>query len=199
MPLRDKAASKPPAAPTRLLGRPAASASIDPEAVLAGCRATMQRMDDVVAAAGEAANEAAVCLALTMGADEQQVQRLRERQEEAKARKSAAADSATPAAVPPKAKKKKGWQPPQDALTRAKALGDGAPSPPAGLARCWNCFEDLPPAGPWDWLAKNSPGERDRPGQPLKRFLQPGPHRNFPTKSCSKVAAAGNSNPELSR
>jgi len=82
---------------------------------------------------------------------------------------------------------KRGWKAPQDSTTRSKALNDGAPAAPAGMERCWECFEDLPPAGPHDWLGKHSPGERDRPGQPLKRFLQPGPHRNFPTRVCNKI------------
>ena len=37
------------------------------------------------------------------------------------------------------------------------------------------------------WLGRGSTGEKDRPGQPMKRFLQPGPHRNFPTRQRSKI------------
>lgn len=85
------------------------------------------------------------------------------------------------------AKKLKGWQAPQDEATRRKALNDGAPAAPAALERCWLCFPNLPPAGPSDWLGKNAPGEGDRCGQPLKRFLQPGPHRSFPTRQRSKI------------
>ena len=84
-------------------------------------------------------------------------------------------------------KKKKGWPAPQDVATRAKALSDGAPAAPPEVERCWDCFEDLPSAGSWDWLGKGQAGERDRRGQPLKRFLQPGPHRNFPTRTSSKM------------
>jgi hypothetical protein len=83
--------------------------------------------------------------------------------------------------------RKGGWKAPQDVATRAKALRDGAPAPPPLLERCWECFPDLPPAGSFDWLGRNSPGERDRPGQPLKRFLQPGPHRNFPTRMSRRI------------
>ena len=88
----------------------------------------------------------------------------------------------TPAAKPAI----KGWKAPQDEKTRSKALQDGAP-PADHLMRCWECFSDLPPATRSDWLGCGCPGERDRPGQPMKRFLQPGPHRNFPTRQRSKI------------
>ena len=88
---------------------------------------------------------------------------------------------------PPCAPKKKGWQAPQDAKTREKALKDGCPPCAPPLERCWHCFPNLPPAGAWDWLGKDQPGVRDRPGQPIKRFLQPGPHRSFPTRVCRKI------------
>ena len=71
---------------------------------------------------------------------------------------------------------------PCDAATRAKALGDDPL-----LSRCWECFEPLPPAGRDDWLAEGNPGERDRSGQPVKRFVRPGPHRSFPMRSAAKV------------
>ena len=38
-----------------------------------------------------------------------------------------------------------------------------------------------------DWLGRGNSGEKDRCGQPMKRFLQPGPHRNFPTRQRSKI------------
>ena len=85
------------------------------------------------------------------------------------------------------APKKKGWKAPQDAQTRAKALQAGAPPAPESLQRCWDCFPDLPPATGFDWLGRGSAGEKDRTGQPMKRFLQPGPHRNFPTRQASKI------------
>ena len=143
---------------------------------------------------GDAADKAAVRLAVSMGADEAQVGALVERQAEAKARKAAAqkgqppaAQNGAPPSCPPCAPKKKGWQAPQDAKTREKALKDGCPPCAPPLERCWHCFPNLPPAGAWDWLGKDQPGVRDRPGQPIKRFLQPGPHRNFPTRVCRKI------------
>ena len=161
----------------------------DPEATLASIKATIARLDSVMERASDAIDAAGVRMAISMGASEADVNSLLERQAEAKARKEAAQQVGAPGAAayvpessaPPVPKKKKGWKAPQDPATRAKALGQGAPPPPAYLERCWNCFEDLPPAGSWDWLGKGCCGEKDRPGQPLKRFLQPGPHRNFPS------------------
>jgi len=79
-----------------------------------------------------------------------------------------------------------GWRAPQDAETRRRALREGAAPgclPPAALDGCWGCFRDLAPArAGHDWLGKGCPGERDRAGQPLRRFLRPGPHRAFPTR-----------------
>jgi len=82
---------------------------------------------------------------------------------------------------------KKRWKAPQDLSTRTKALADGAPPPPVEFERCWPCFPDLPPAGPCDWFGNGQPGEDERRGQPLKRFLQPGPHRSFPTTRCKRI------------
>lgn len=73
---------------------------------------------------------------------------------------------------------------PCDPKTRAAALGEDAPEE---LARCWPCFEKLPAAKRDDWLADGNPGEKDRSGQTLKRFLTPGPHRTFPTRRASRV------------
>lgn len=65
------------------------------------------------------------------------------------------------------------------------------PRPPvprrASRSRSWECFPELPPATSCDWLGNGAPGEKDRMGQPLKRFLQPGPHRSFPTTQAAKI------------
>jgi predicted Zn-dependent protease len=45
----------------------------------------------------------------------------------------------------------------------------------------------MPPAGVDDWLGDGNPGEKDRAGQPVVRFLRPGPHRTFPMRSACKV------------
>ena len=79
--------------------------------------------------------------------------------------------------------KRRGFIAPNDAVTRQHALGDGAEL----LVRCWDCFERMPPAKRDDWLADGNPGENDRAGQPVKRFLQPGPHRAFPSRLQSKI------------
>ncbi len=39
----------------------------------------------------------------------------------------------------------------------------------------------MPRCGPFDWLGKGQPGEKDRPGQTVARFSRPGPHRTFPS------------------
>jgi len=162
----------------------------DPERALADLRASTARTDNDMKHAGDAVDRATIGMAIAMGADSAQV--LIERQHGVASQKQAIAEAgselpSTTLPSAPEKKKKKGWQPAQDAATRAKALRDGAPAPPPALERCWDCFEDLPPAGPWDWLSKGSAGERDRPGQPLRRFLTPGPHRNFPTRTCNKI------------
>ena len=81
--------------------------------------------------------------------------------------------------------KKKRYVAPCDAATRAMALGGDDSS--LLLAQCWDCFEPMPPAGADDWLGDGNPGERDRMGQSVKRFLRPGPHRTFPMRSACKV------------
>jgi len=147
-----------------------------------------------------AADEATLLLARNMDASCEVLEALCARQAQKQATKlagpgarnngaAAMGIAAASAAVASKIKKKKpsGWQAPQDGVTRAKALKDGAPTPPPGLERCWECFEDLPPASSCDWLGKGQAGERDRPGQPMKCFCRPGPHRNFPTKSSPKI------------
>ena len=184
-------ANKPAAAPAKPPATPAKS----PEEVAADLQKTLAMMDSLMKRVSDAADKAAVRLAVSMGADEAQVGALVERQAEAKARKAAAQkgqppaaqNGAPPAAPPMPAPKKKGWQAPQDAKTREKALKDGCPPCAPPLERCWHCFPNLPPAGAWDWLGKDQPGVRDRPGQPIKRFLQPGPHRSFPTRVCRKI------------
>ena len=85
----------------------------------------------------------------------------------------------------------KKWKAPQDEATRAKALSDnGKAAPPTEHQRCWHCFPDLPAAGVGDWYGNGNPGESERCGQPLKRFLQPGPHRCFPTRQRRKIYLA---------
>jgi len=130
-----------------------------------------------------------VRLASNMGASHAEIRALERKQAEKKASKSLPALADSAAAMTTKAKPKKaGWQAPQDAATRAKALtAESALPPPPGLERCWECLPDLPPAGAWDWLGKGQAGERDRAGQTLKRFLQPGPHRTFPTRQAHKI------------
>lgn len=162
----------------------------DPDVVLANLRQTIARMDDTMDRASDIVDKAAVRMAVAVGATDGQLQTLLEHQSARKAAKVVARDGPTSAKqgeVDAKPLKKKGWQAPQDATTRAKALSYGAPAAPSGLERCWDCFTDLPPACPCDWLAKGQPGERDRPGQPMKRFLQPGPHRSFPTTRQQKI------------
>lgn len=173
----------------------AKAASADPEAVLA-IKDTIGRMDSAVDRVSDAADQAQVELMISMGAASEQVDELVARQAAKQAAKKAARDGLPPPAssvaaatttAPKATKARTGWKAPQDAQTRAKALQDGAPPAPEGMLRCWECFPDLPPASSFDWLGRNSPGEKDRPGQPMKRFLQPGPHRNFPTRTRSKI------------
>jgi len=78
---------------------------------------------------------------------------------------------------------RKRYVPPCDATMRSKALGEN----PGQLQRCWECFDPLPPAEPWDWLGHGAPGEIDRSGQTFKRFLAPGPHRSFPSRTQRRV------------
>lgn len=170
-----------------------AGAPVDPEAVLADIRSTIVRMDDAMAKLSDAADQAQVQTAIAMGATQEQVDEMRSRMTMKAAAKRALRDGQPPPAPPPAAattapsQPKRGWKAPQDPQTRSKALQAGAPQAPDGLMRCWHCFPDLPPASHFDWLGRGQPGEKDRPGQPLKRFLQPGPHRNFPTRQRSKI------------
>lgn len=131
----------------------------------------------------EAADQAQVQFMLPMGASAEQVDATVARLADKRASKKSGVTTA--AAVKPK--RGTGWKAPQDATTRSKALQDGAPPAPATLERCWDCFPELPPARSDDWLGRGSPGEKDRTGQPMKRFLQPGPHRSFPTRQRSKI------------
>lgn len=188
--------SPPPKPPTK------PSPPLDPEAVLSESQATLSKMDAMMEHYSNVVDATAVRVAASMGINDVQLPSLAKRQAEveAEARKAGAADSlvvdgsllaAGPIVHPitqeqRQLKKKKGWQAPQDEATRSRALTNGAPALSSGLERCWCCFPDLPPAGPDDWLGRGQAGEKDRPGQPLKRFLQPGPHRNFPTR-VSKI------------
>jgi len=156
----------------------------DPAVVLQEMKQFIAKMDLMMDTARVAADGATINLAKAFGADENLIQEIVERQARANARKAAKAYVQTTAGA---AIKSGGWKAPQDASTRAKALMDGAPAPPQTLERCWPCFPDLPPAGRADWLGKGSPGEADRPGQPLKKFLRPGPHRAFPTRITRKL------------
>ena len=84
----------------------------------------------------------------------------------------------------------KRWTPLNDAASRAAALSCCGPNDPnllATLSRCWPCFEDLPKPRAGDWLAKGQAGEKDRVGQPMKRFTRPGPHRSFPTARAQTI------------
>ena len=81
------------------------------------------------------------------------------------------------------------WAPPNDATSRAEALG---PDPHCHFSHCWECFEDLPTPEPSDWLGKGSGGERDRPGQPFhgtgkRAFMYSGAHRSFPDRRRSTI------------
>ena len=81
------------------------------------------------------------------------------------------------------------WDPPNDAASRAEALG---PDPHCHFSHCWGCFEDLPTPAPSDWLGRGSAGQRDRPGQPFygtgkRSFLFSGAHRSFPDKRRSNI------------
>ena len=181
------------------------STALDHAAILAACKSTISKMDNAVDRMSDAADEAQIELMISMGATAEQVNTTRERLAAKQANKRAARDglpppaSANPALADTAAntapaattassvKRKTGWKAPQDAQTRSKALQDGAPAAPEALERCWDCFPDLPPATGFDWLGRGSSGERDRNGQPMKRFLQPGPHRNFPTRQRSKI------------
>ena len=167
-----------------------ATQALDLHAVLADIRATISRMDDAMDSASENADIATIELARSMGASKKQVEELASRQAAKRAAKVLAREAEGKGSVASKTvtrKKPTGWVAPQDPQTRSKALEEKAPPAPDGLVRCWECFPDLPPASSSDWLGRGSPGERDRPGQPLKRFLQPGPHRNFPTKTGRKI------------
>ena len=160
----------------------ASAEPVDPEAVLTSIQSTIAAMDTAVDAMGDAEDRAQVRLCIEMGAAPEEVEGMVARQAATKVIKVAATVER------PKAKAKtKGWKAPQDAQTRSKALQDGAPPAPESLQRCWECFPDLPPAGGFDWLGRGSAGEKDRTGQPMKRFLQPGPHRNFPTRQRSII------------
>lgn len=87
------------------------------------------------------------------------------------------------------------WVPPNDASSRARALGPpDACCPPGGgvqlheaLTRCWPCVPDLPRPKRDDWLALGAAGERDRRGQSFKEFARPGPHRTFPTPNSKTI------------
>ena len=89
-------------------------------------------------------------------------------------------------------KKAKRWEPPQDPAARTKAL-----QPPKGglivapwMERCLlECCTPLQRHDGGDWLARGQPGAEngDRDGQTLARFCRPGPHRNFPSKSCCTI------------
>jgi len=158
--------------------------NVDADLVLAQIRTTIDRMDRVMDNAAVAVNQ----VANAHGADRLQLDRLSAQQAEYWAARVAmrargGRQEGAPTAKPPK--KSKGWLAPQDTATRAKALGDAPPKP---LERCWECFPDLPPAKKYaDWLGDGAPGEKDRAGQPMKRFLQPGPHRNFPTRRTATI------------
>ena len=181
----------------------------DPAVVLAEIQATLAKMDASMDQVGDAADEATVRLSVEMGATDAEIEALKAKQAARKAEKQAkrdgvladarlraagiAPDSDSTANVGPAATAaaaavpRKGYKSPQDEKTRSKALKDGAPPTPDSLMRCWHCFPDLPPATTCDWLGRGQPGEKDRPGQPVKRFIQPGPHRNFPSKMRSKI------------
>ena len=171
-------------------GRASEKAPLDPTAVLEDIRNTISKIDNAVDSLGDAADQAQVRLAVEMGAKPEDVDALVARMAARKAAKQAARDGKPPPSTTAGTSAgavKKGWKAPQDPQTRLKALQDGAPAAPESLLRCWHCFPDLPPASSADWLGRGSPGESDRPGQPMKRFLQPGPHRNFPTRQRSKI------------
>ena len=164
--------------------------AVDPDAVLAEARATIGRIDTALDGMADAADAAQLKLAIEMGSTPDQIEDLSARLAARKASKLAAQGRTAPSVAPnvlaseepPNSDKllkarPRGWRAPQDAKTRTKALQDGAPPAPESLMRCFDCFPDLPPATGFDWLGRGSPGEKDRPGQPMKRFLQPGPHR----------------------
>lgn len=85
--------------------------------------------------------------------------------------------------------KKKRWQPPHDAATRAAALRpsrDSSYVPAAWMEPCLlECCEPLARHDANDWLGKDQPGETngDRTGQTFAQFCRPGPRRSFPSKS----------------
>lgn len=87
------------------------------------------------------------------------------------------------------------WVPPNDAPSRARALGPpDACCPPGGgvqlheaLTRCWPCVPDMPRPKREDWLALGGAGEGDRRGQTFKDFARPGPHRTFPTANSKTI------------
>ena len=55
-------------------------------------------------------------------------------------------------------------------------------TPPNWCAPMWELFEPMI-VNAGDWLARGEPGQGDRRGQSLMAFLEPGPHRNFPSKT----------------
>ena len=88
------------------------------------------------------------------------------------------------------------WVPPNDAPSRARALGPpDACCPVTGggvqlheaLTRCWPCVPDMPRPKRDDWLALGGAGEGDRRGQSFKDFARPGPHRTFPTANSKTI------------
>jgi hypothetical protein len=187
-------------------------AAVDPDAILAEAQATLGLIDTAMDGMADAADAAQLRLAIEMGSTPDQIEEMKARLAARKVSKLAAQGRTAPTRVVPIVEiqasaqtkdvqptnvsasehphldkwlksRPKGWRAPQDAKTRTKALQDGAPPAPESLMRCWDCFPDLPPATGFDWLGRGSPGEKDRPGQPMKRFLQPGPHR-----ACSAAA-----------
>ena len=85
--------------------------------------------------------------------------------------------------------KMKRWLPPNDAASRTAALSCSCADPVvlSSLSKCWPCFEDLPAPRAGDWLAKGQAGEKDRPGQTMKTYTRPGPHRAFPSERAKTI------------
>ena len=81
------------------------------------------------------------------------------------------------------------WTPPNDAASRARALGPPDDDTTA-LTQCWPCVPDLPRPKRDDWLALGGAGEKDRRGQSYPDFVRPGPHRSFPTPNAMTIYIA---------